>query len=99
VFPGQGKTGTGVVESRFFKAFDYVASLAFIAELSLVGILAVAVGAIGKGDLPAFFPIWMALHAGQGAVFSPQREPGLIMVELGGFPGSLFMAGAAVVAE
>ena len=58
-----------------------MAILAMFSELSLVRVLTVAIGAIGKSDLPVFLPARMAANAGHGVVFSPQRKPGQFMVE------------------
>lgn len=76
-----------------------MAGLAVLAKLSAMGILTVAIGAIGESDFFVLFPARMALNAGQSAVLPPQGEPGPLMVELGGFEGILIVTGAAVLSE
>lgn len=97
VLSGQGKARLAVIKRYFFETVHHMAGLAILAELAAMGILAMAIGAVGESDFLVFFSARMTLNACQGAVFSPQWEPGLVMVELGGFPGILAVAGAAVL--
>ena len=99
VLSGQWKACMVMIECHFFKSFHHVAGLAVRAKLPAMGILTVAIGALGKCDFFVLFPARMALNAGQSAVLAPQWEPGPLMVELGGFEGILIVAGAAVLSE
>jgi hypothetical protein len=96
---GQREAGSAVIERRFFEAFHHMTVLAFFAEFALVGIPAMAICAAAESDFPVLLIAGVALNAGQGTVFSPQRETGLIMAEGGGFPGALLVAGAAIFSE
>ena len=87
MLPGQGEAAVAMVEDRLFKTVHHVAGLAVLAESPLVRIAAVAIGAVGEGDLADLLAGRMALDAGQGGVLSPQRVTRSLMVEFRRFPG------------